>query len=320
MAAEVFRFVTVRPAELVDGAASADSTILLERRDSALADSLRKLRRAGNVPGMTKTAKGYVASDDFIRTRRTIPSPWGEFADALGRLPATGFFEGARGTFDRLFDASAESVVTGEEYARLFARAADSLVVAAIDDAVSPKTRSLLVRLVRALWIVRRIASGSAVARAGFLGAPIVMPDEIFPIPAAPSTVRAERKKGAEEQAAKLREGSQLAQRLSADLATHRRAIGELVGAVERHLADTPTRIGRTGRTAGFPLPAEALGTLSEGTRKALDAVGMRGERNDVTKAVALLDRRAEEIAGRINALGAIMRNTIHIGTQALSH
>lgn len=304
MSAEVFRFITVRPLQSTTDPAAGDATIPLERRGSALVDSLRRQKSAGSAAGMLKVAEGFVASEDFVSSRRALPPAYGQFADAIGRMPPSGdFWTGARNAFQRAFNATPGSVVTGEEYSQLYARVADSIVAAAIDDTVPVKTRALLARLARALWLARRLADDAPVSRDDALAARLLFPEGILPIPGAARDLRAERRTSADAQARAIDARRARVTRLTADLAAHRAAAEELVGALERGGARTATRAGHD-RVTGLTLTSDAATSLTQPTRLLLDSLGMSGGPLDVAKAVAMLDRRATGISNALSAEG----------------
>jgi hypothetical protein len=303
MSAEVFRFVTVRPLQSTREPDGGDATIPLERRGSALVDALRRQKSAGSAAGMLKAAAGFVASDEFVNSRRAIPTAYRQFADAVGRLTAGDFWKGTRDAFERAFHATPQTVVTGEEYARLHARVADSIVAAAIDAAVPAKTRALLARLARALWLARRLADDASVSRDDALAAWLLFPEGILPLPSTSRDSRAELRASAEARAKRMDAQRERVTLLTTELAAHRSAAEELVGALERGGAATATRAGGD-RLGGLTLAPDAATALTQPTRRVLDSLGLTGGRVDVAKAVALLDRRAAGIANTLTAEG----------------
>jgi hypothetical protein len=323
MSAEVFRFVTIRPPQEVT---SVEGDVVdLGLAQSPFVDSLRQLKAAGSRSGMIGAASTYTHSAAFIDSPQKIDKPIVDFILAVQQLPEHDFFSAATQLFKPIFGVSPKDYIKKDVFTATYLRSADSLVAAAIDTAVSAKVRALLVRIARIFWLIRRMADTAPVSRQEFVRAPLVVPEGVFPLPAADATtgLGASRKAlSAAGQARTEARRKQLAA-LSTELATHRDAADELLTAFARTRAPAPNpavrRLAKAEQArAGFLLSSAAAERLSESTKTILGKFGLVTTELDVATTVTLLEKEASRVAARLFAATGPTGTMVRIGNRII--
>lgn len=321
MSTEVFRFVTIRPPQEVTPAEAAD-VIDLGLAPSPFVDSLRQLRVAGTRSGMIGAAVAFTHSAAFIDAPAKIDKPFVDFMAAVQQLPEHDFFNAAIQTFKQIFGAPPKDYVKHDVFTATYVRSADSVVAAAIDSSISAKVRALLVRIARILWLLRRMADAAPVSQQEFAGAPLVLPQGIFPLPAADAGLGANRKAiAAASQASTEVRRKRLAE-LTTELASYRQAADELLTAFARTGAEpaanpTVRRLAKANQApSGFLLANVAAEGLSESTKGVLQKLGIAPTQIDVAATATLLEKQMSSVAGRLYAATGTSGAMVRIGNR----
>jgi hypothetical protein len=272
MSTEVFRFVSIRPPRPASDA-TADNTIDLGQATGGLIAELRRSRSQQSRAVLLKLATGYTASADFVAPA-TLDKPWIGFLYALQRLPDSGFRDAAAQAFSGAFGREPADYVGGDAFKTLRQRSSDSFVAAIIDTGVAPRSRSLLVRLARSLWLVERLANGGEASRNLFQNAPLQMPAGIFPLPSDAQDLKAQRTVQAQAAKAALDARSKALAQIAADLAAQQAARNELLTTFEL-TGPQPVAGAAGGAPAGFLLSETAAAALTAPTKAALARIGL---------------------------------------------
>lgn len=205
-----------------------------------------------------------------------------------------------------------------------YVRSADSVVAAAIDSSISAKVRALLVRIARILWLVRRMADAAPVSQQEFAGVPLVLPQGIFPLPAADADagLGANRKAiAAASQASTEARRKRLAE-LTTELASYRQAADELLTAFARAGAEpaanpTVRRLAKANQApSGFLLASVAAEGLSESAKGVLQKLGIAPTQIDVAATATLLEKQMSSVAGRLYAATGTSGAMVRIGNR----
>jgi len=326
MGSEVFRFVTVHPPQEVPSLQAATATTIdLGISTTPFTDSLRTLRSAGSRAGMIEAATTFVGSGSFIGSSSKIDAPYLEFMAALRLLPEQNFSIAAGQAFTHAFNTTPSALVMTDAFVTFYGRTSDSIVAATIDASVPSKVRALLVEVVRALGLIRRLVGAANVTRSAYASAPLVVPPGIFPLPAATLGLKEQRMAGAAADRARAEaRGHQVAQ-LTAELTAHREAVDELLDAFERIGAQPTTNGNRSVTTAageqpaaGFALADAATEQLTGATKDVLRSVGigvgLAAGPIDVAKTVTLLERQSVEIARKLYADRGAVTQMVRVG------
>lgn len=329
---EVFRFVTIRPPRPVDPE-RPPATIELSVAKSSLIAELRRQRLAGDRSAMVGTAVKFTASPGFVRSATALDPQLAAFAAKAAALTDDGFWDAAQHAFASMLGGTASEYVAGETYVVTSARVSESLVAAAIDDTVSPQVRLLLVDVLRALWLIRQLADGSAITRGAFAGVVIIMPAGIFPLPTSDPSLKSEGDARTAANAAALEARRAQLTQLAEQLATQRAAVEELMSAFALSSdaaavapASGPSQDSAPGaapvpspsRSPGFVLSGGAVSGLSSSTQAALADAGLSTTNIDVPKSVSLLERRAAQLAGQLYAPACTAGGLVRIGQNFL--
>jgi hypothetical protein len=321
MGSEVFRFVTVHPPqEVADPTAAVDTTVDLGLAPTPLIDALRAMRLNGARDAMIEASAAYVASVAFIGAPGRIGEPFRDFMAAVAGLPETNFWTGAGHAFTEVFHTTPGAFIRTEAFTTTYARTSDSIVAATIDTTVPARARGLLVRLARALWLIRRLAATRPLTRSAQADAPLVLPAGILPLPDVSVGLRARHREAVAAARVRTEERRQQLTRLTADLAARRQAVDELLAAFERAGA-RPVATARTASTGvrptfGFALPETAAAGLSESTRNILRSLGDGNGHVDVARSVTLLERQSAELARRLAADARTGTQMVRLGNQ----
>jgi hypothetical protein len=326
MSSEVFRFVTIRPPQESGDGSTSTAVIDLGLPKNAFFESLRELRVSGTRDSMLGAVRKFETTSHFITSARAFDQKLLEFAAAVGGLPSEGFWAGAGEAFTRIFDTSPGDFVTSTAFTTPFGDVASSIVGALIDGSVLPRARGLLVRMLRALWLIRRLAEGAAITRSAFVNVAIALPAGIFPLPT--SDVSAKGQAAAAEnanEAAVAARRKRVAQ-LSAELEVHRKARLELLNAFEQSGAQPAPPAATTEATAapavrspaGFLLTDTAVKALSGATKAVLKTIGVTGPQVDVAKSVTLVERQSAEIATQLYGAIGTSGTMVQLGSSII--
>jgi hypothetical protein len=307
VSSEVFRFVTVRPPqELAVLQPAADSGVDLTIAHTPFVDVLRSMQQAGDRDSMVSAAFEMVGSSAYLGLVVRIDTRVRAFMEAVATLPEAHFWTAVGQAFTQVFATDPAAYIQTEAFVSTYSRMTDSIVAAMIDTRVPAQQRALLVRLARALFLIRRLARNAALTLVEFQSAPLLLPPGIFPLPDfAIGADRPGASPGAEAEHRRARAA------LAVDLDAYRVAVHEVLTALERDGA-RPAPAGGAPSTGapgsstatrpryGFALTDAAVEGLSDSTRAALRSVGITGGDIDVARAVDHIERESALLAQRL--------------------
>lgn len=272
---------------------------------------------------MIERAKAFVRSDEFIRSAQSMDAALPALAQRVGELGDSDFAQAAATLVAELFDRPPRAVVDSAEFRSALPRVADSIIAAACLPAVPAVTKTLLVNLAKALWLLQHLADRDDVTRNELQSVAILLPENIFPLPPSTPSLAAHRKAQAEAVKKDQEQRRLKLLEMSRDLGEHRGAVRELLGAFERSGTRAApggiARIAPAGRaTAGFSIPDEDTRSFSDSTRRVLRDARIPETGLDVAKAVTLIENRAVDIATRLHANRSAATFMVRIGNQIL--
>jgi hypothetical protein len=325
MSTEIFRFVTIRPPQQVDTLDSSDSAADQGLSRSPFIESLRKLRGNGSRASIVGAAAKLIGTAGFIDSSRKLDKAVVSFINALQRLPELDFWDGVVSAFQKNFDVLPADFIKSDAYTKPYSQVADSIVAAAIDGSVTPKTRTLLVKAAKALWLIRRLADDAPLTQSTFISAPLVLPSGIFPLPAADVDLKGQHAAQVKQNKAALAARQKQMTQLTTDLVAHRQAATELLSTFElsgaQPAASTAARVaaGAAAVTpAGFLLSEKAANALSTTTKNTLKNLGVETTKIDVAKSVTLLEKQAATLASQLYADTGTAGTMVRIGNLIL--
>ena len=273
MAGEIFRFVTVRPPQRADmNTVDTEAVRTWNPRedDSPLHSELKKARSLDNaLQNMTAAAKLYVESAEFVADLSSahLPIPLGQLDDSLAAAASGLTLNDLSEMVKRIFGQPASELIAGQGYRGTRRRIGDSLIAASIVPLGTAPARPRLVRAMRLLGLLERLAANDPTlakrnAIASALNALVLLPSDVFPLPAAPSHDREQRLKAHDEakKAAELRR--QETKNLTGELARLKLARAEISRALAADIAAS------AGRPPAPPAVVDPLCGLSQWIRQ----------------------------------------------------
>jgi len=323
MSAEIFRFMTIRPPQAAPPGAPKNIVDLTMVRSDFL-ESLAEQKKADSRDGMEKIAKAFVARDpSFLDSRRKVDPKFLAFHEAVLALEEQRRFgKLARERFTRILDSQPSAYVGGNEFKRLLLELVHNIVVAAIDQEVSSKVRSLLVGLARSVGLVLRLAKSEEenYARSAYFEQMILLPEGIFPLPTTKQDLARQQKEDEERRKKQAEERKKLVE-LSEELTANRGAIDEILTTYEKTSFKpgravsvvTPSADGATG-PGGFVLSDREVAGLSPDTTRILKKAGLEGP-IDVARTTSLIEKRSSEISNKLYASRNAARYLVNIGS-----
>ncbi|MES2482519.1 MAG: hypothetical protein V4609_11030 [Pseudomonadota bacterium] len=321
MSTEVFRFVTIRPAQTAPAGAAP---VLIFRADpqSPFARNVREYRQPDSSAKLDEIVRVFVGSPQFIVGRTAIDSGLPVFASKLMALPAQGFAAGAAAALRESFDREPAAVEDDADLRTLRQRLGDSLLAAAIDASVSGDTRNHLVGLAAASAAIGALAADRKFGKADLAGVLIVLPADTLPLRQALDVAGQRGQRLARQRRDREAQHARLV-RHAADVAAHRGAIAELVGTMLRRPEAPASRTRRSSGdrpalAAAFALTPTERGALSSGTQAVLREAGVGTAGGvDLARTVPLIEARLARMASDLHA-GRRSPRMVRIGAHVL--
>lgn len=306
MAAEVFRFMTIRPAQ--ESSRRDNNLIDLTGIETGLLRTLGDARARDARDEMEKLARAFIAGGDHIDSRGKLDGKFLAYHDALAGLPDEKFLKAARDLHVQMLGEPA-AYLDRDEFRGLLRSLVDSLAAAALVPDVSAANRSLLVGIARAVGLTMRLARGgedASYARADHLAQGILLPETIFPLPPRKQDLSGHQ---AEEEERRKREEAdrKTLDGLSDELGRNRRAIDEILATYEKLSFKpakalsifTPSAEDPTG-PGGFVLSDREAEALSPETKKIARDIGFEGP-IDVARTTSLIEKRSSAIVDTLH-------------------
>ena len=327
MPAELFRFAAIRPTKAAPSDSSTSTLALDSDNSSPLVTDLARTRLNGTSDDMIKRAQAYASSADFIDAKSKLDDTYLRLASAVrdnASRPADAYFKDA---FTRIFNTEASALVGTPAFEKVRAQLDDSLIASAVLPTVAGSTKSRLLYLRYAIYLVEQLASGKLSSQS-VLDVPIVLPSGVFPLPARDQSLASVRTGQRDQRDTQGADRAKEVSALARQLGNQNAAVGELVRAFQSHdvqnemsSTPSPTPAGvpsSSPRRIAFVLPAEATSKLSESTRSVLTGAGVLDTQVDVAKAVTLLQQSNAQIAAKLYASSGPGQTMVRIGSHCL--
>jgi len=332
MATEIFRFMTIRPPQEVDSATAAKNIVDLNNSTSNFIEALVRQRKSDSREGIEKLVQGFLRSNDagFINSRKKVDPRFLSFYESLIGLEEKEFHKTAKDSFIKIFDVEPKKFVQENDFKELFVHVTDSIVIAAIDQDVESKVRSLLVSLAKTLGLIQKLAvlqEKQVYSKADFHSQIIVLPEGIFPLP----TIKQDLSKLLKAEKERLERNAKNQAKLlklSKDLTANRNAISDLLATFEKSIVQTKqpkpaskkrsALANRDGVRGGFTLSDKDVNSLSHETKVVLKKIGLELSNIDVAMATSLIERQSSEISNKLYTNGSSMKYMINIGNNLI--
>jgi hypothetical protein len=306
MTEAIFRFLTVRPPKRPEAKRTPSVAFEVNERPGSLAAKVRRHRSPAERDKLLALVEGFRQSENFIESQERLDARFLGYHGALTQL-APSDFDSAGAEFERIFDADPTSFVDQPEFRETWDRLSDSIVAAAIAPSVTPQTKAVLSAAAAACAVAKALAERREIVPSDARTPLILFPKDLLPLPsdARPTDDRrseaSHRLRRTEANNARLKD-------ISEKISAYRRAVDELVTATVLRTPDEPAEIGaRANESRGRAtrvLERPQVTSLSHETRSVLRAVGV-GERADVTRSVAAIERELANLAARLHSNSA---------------
>jgi hypothetical protein len=257
MAADIFRFVTVRAPQRHDaeGASAPVAIYALAGAETALLGELRAIASRGEGrPGLASRARQHLAQTGPLARLDDLPLPLSRFECWISSRESASRGELVRAIEDNL-GAAPDALIAGEQLRAAAARVGDSLLAGALAVARGHETDRLLLaaRLLGLVDHASKLTGDVVVSLRLSLRRSVVLPAEIFVSwGQTPPSVASYKQRVEQVRAQKQRVGAGLHGLTALTL-----AIGELRGLVRRGLLGTRTGVAAAPAFVG---PSTAVG------------------------------------------------------------
>ena len=311
MAEAIFNFFTVRPPRRTDTKTPRLVSFEVNQRNGSLASKIRAHRRPQERAKLMDLVKEFQRSDDFIESEERLDPRFLDFHRALLALPHPDFDSAAKAEFERVFNSDPGSFNASQEFEDLCGRLSDSIVAAAIDPSITPQTKAVLSAAAATCAISKALAERREVAPSDAESPLILFPKDLLPLPSADAGPTDGRRSEASRRLRRTEANNARLKDISERISAYRRAVDELVTATALRRSDEVAKIGAAAskRRGGVTrvLERPKLTSLSRETRSVLRAVGV-GERDDVTRSIAAIEKQLANMAARLHSNSANAR------------
>lgn len=302
MPSEMFKFAVVSSVQTASIEKGTENSFFLSASDEGLVDNLRKAKKENDKSRMINLAQVYTKSSEFIDSAKKVDSKLIEFIDTVNGN-SKDYNQFLRENFQRIFSLTPSEFINNPVYKQTHKAVSESLVAAAIDNAASPKSKSLIVNLSKALHVINLIVKDTPVRREQIFQIKIILPSDIFPLPLLNTNLKEHRKKQAETKKKAIEERQKKSLALSEELKTYTTAIDEILKVFDSsNLDDDDSPADTAKRTGGFFMPKKAIQKISADTKNIIKKIGLSAEEIDVAKTVSTIEKYATETSQKIYA------------------
>lgn len=314
MASEIFRFAVVRPPQTTSLEKVTENSFFLSDLDEGLVDNLRKAKTENDKSKMIKLAQGHTKSSKFIDSAKKVDTKLIEFIDVVNSN-SKNYNQFLRENFQRIFSLTPSKFINSPVYKQTYKAISDSLVAAAIDGSVNPKSKSLIVNLTKALQVINLLVKDKPVTREQVSQIKIILPSGIFPLPLLNTNLKEHRKKQAESKKKAIEERQKKNLALSQELKSYTTAIDEILNVFENSSLDDDLPTDIVKKKGGFFMPKKAVQKLSADTKNVIKKIGLSTEDIDIVKTVNAIEKNAAATSYKIYASSGRGGRMAKIGT-----
>lgn len=333
MQSEIFRFMTIRPPQTVDLKTVNQNTVKLNDAHSDFIGSLMEQKKAGSRAGMQKLVQEFIKGNavDFIDSPKKITPKFLKFYEAVGELEGENFLAAAEAAFIKIFDVrDVQDFRNSGEFTQLSTNVLQSIVIAAIDQNVEAKVRSLLISIAKTLGLIQKLVdrrANRAYSKADFHSQIVLLPEGIFPLPSIKQDVTKLRQ-AEKERLEKITQNQVQLLALSKELSANRDAINDLTTTFEKSISQ-PRQANLKKLTnltvaapeiirGGFILTDQDVNGLGSETIAVLKKVGLSTANVDIALATSLIEKQSSKISNKLYANRSSMKYMVKIGNNLI--
>jgi hypothetical protein len=297
LSSEIFRFVTLRPAQIQS---KEDSRLIkvsldsLESDDSLFIQNLKRAKIEGSRDKMINLAKEYIASADFVNSPKRIDEKYVRFATAIREHADQPIKDYVQLDYDKVFSEVARSLVLSSEFKKTYERITSSLVASIIASNLPAPTNSFIVSAFYAVYLIAQLAANS-LNHSRIINAKIVLPGEIFPLPEVGQSLAEHRKKMQERRKKITEEIQKKIDKATQTLSDNETTIKEIISTFERAELN-----GDSARNRGFVLSREGIARMSDVSKRVLKNQGFVDGEVDVAKSLTVIEKSSAASASEL--------------------
>ena len=298
LSSEIFRFVALRRPQITSAKNSRIIKISLgsTEGDSPFIKVLKDAKRENNNSSaarekMTKIAKDYLESEDFVNPTTSIDERYYRLAMTIQENEDKPIKDYLKPSYQSIFSEHARDLVNSPEFKKGYQRVKNSLIASIIVDNQPEDTNSYLVSMLHTFYLIAELGK-DLVTTSPLTDARILLPGEIFPLPAVGHSLAEQRKEdyekrkeAAEKIKKKLAESAQT-------LDNNQLAVKEIISTFEKAEPNGEAKDG------GFVLSPHTRKGLSDISKRVLKTHGFGDDGElDVAKSVALIEKSSADTA-----------------------
>ncbi len=325
--------MTLRPPQEVGPETVMKNIFNLNDSTSDFIELLVQQKRADSRAGIEKLVQGFIRSNNsgFIDSRKKIDVKFLSFYESLLKLREKEFHKAAKDLFIKIFHVEPEKFVQQDDFNEVILKVTDSIVIAAIEQNVESRVRSLLISLAKTLGLIQKLPyleENQVYSKADFLSQIIILPEGIFPLPTIKQDL-SELLRAEGERLEKIANNQAELLRLSRELTANRNAVNDLLTTFEKSIAQpNPAKAGSTPHSVtanrdmahnGFGLSEGAADNLRQETKATLRKIGLEPSNIDVAMAISLIEKQSREINKKLYASRSSMRYMVSIGNNLIA-
>ncbi len=333
MSSEIFlHFMTIRPPQEATSQTATKNTVNLNTSTSEFIKTLIKAKKSDSRDGIEKSVQDFLKSNSslFIDSRKKVDVRFLLFYESLLGLGEKEFDIKAKDSFIRIFKVEPQAFVKENDFKQLFVKVTNSIVIAAIEQNISAKVRSLLVGLAKILGLIQKLGDlreGQSYSKADFHSQIIILPGGIFPLPTTKQDI-SKINKAKKERLERSAKNQEKLLTFSKELTTNQNAINDLLATFEKSTIQPKRPKSESKKNAatanrdiapsGFMLSDKDVNSLNNETKAVLKKVGLENSNVDVARATSLIEKQSSEISNQLYANRSAMKYMVMIGNNLI--
>lgn len=296
MDSEIFRFSTTRPAQLPD--ISAFENLIQISVETTLISAIRKAREKGDYAEIRSLAKKFAETSAMLGTAKNEEPALSSFYNLVKGSKGM-IWQEASTLFSTRFGVTPHEYTNRPAFVGFERDLANSLLASVIVNTSSPHRKLSILNLVRAIFLIKRLADNQPFDLSTLGDLKIVFPNGIFPLPSENASLT-ERKKELRMMRAESAKKSKNAFAERVDkLQRINETIEDVISAYKKEAYKTGSPKSKS-TTRGFGLSESGFKNLKSESKKTLEKLNIRLDNFDMAKAVELLESEATNISRTI--------------------
>jgi len=322
MNSEIFRFAIVHPPQASNESHTQRNLFKLLDVNSEFIKSLKGARAQGSKASMLRITKEFIQSNLFLDQPVKADKAYTELIKLIESGSGKKFDSKLREGFQRIFNVTPADFIYSDLFKNTKSKLTDSIVAGLIDSSVTSKSRSFMITLAKANYLIKEMAAGETVTRQLFNSVKIVLPEGIFPLPKTDQSLRKIKKIQNEKRKKEKTEKAKKNLGIAEEISNYINTINELILSFERNtLSDISTEqpVATAENIAfkkarRFTLPKVETEKLSSKTKSLLKKEGIENDEIDIPITISMLERKTSMLAKELYTYRNAGKEMIRIG------